>query len=380
MSCPDLYLGPSYDQAPPAPFWTNPAIAPATTSMTVGTGVTIHVTARNHGTDVAPPTLIELFWSDPTTGFPAVASRLIGDYTFQVANVPPDAIPGATSIPPADGEATVPFGWTPTAEAAGTNDGHVCLLARLSMSTPPAGGCAQQIYSNSPATDSRSAIRNIHVYAAKAKPDTDANAPMGFAFAVTNTLQHLADTRLAVRALDPKVAAHRQRLKLIVADRAVHDALAQRSLRFALPNALLVGQGRERVQLPVAALAGDGRVVKTSLPRLQRTGPLPAALLGHLLNPGTKLTEPKARAAEVNLLPGEVQQAIVQIAPTRAENAVYAIEVEHRGADDSPIGGLTILFVPPHLGWDRALDREPLARAPTADSKSLLRRPKGRRA
>lgn len=361
MSCPDLYLGPSHDQAPPNPYWTNPAISPTTTSMTVGTGITIHVTARNHGTDAAPPTLVELFWSDPTTGFPAVASRLIGSYIFQDTNIPPDAILGATSIPPADGEATVPFAWTPTAEAAGTNGGHVCLLARLSMASPPAGGCEQQIYTNSPTTDPRSAIHNVHVYAAKSAVGAGSDEAMGFAFAATNTLPHLADTKLSVRVLDPKLADHRRRLQLVMSQRAIHDTLAKRQLKFAVPNGLLVGQGRECVQLPAAMLRNAGRGVQTPLPRVQRTGPVSAQLLSRLLNPGTKLAEPKARAIDLNLLPGEIRQTLVQVAPARVDNAVYAVEVEHRGADDTPIGGLTILFVPAHRGWDRALDREPAA-------------------
>ena len=370
MSCPDIYLGPSYGEAPPDPYWTNAAISPTTTSLTQGVPVSIQVTVRNHGTDQAPPTLLELFWSDPTTGFAADYGRLIGAHTFQEAtegHPVADPIPGATLIPPVDGEQSAPFAWTPGVDALGTNGGHVCLLGRVEMVQAPGGGCTQQTYSLPPPTDPRSAIRNVHVYAPPPPPPEPEPSPgnagfaMNFAFAATNILWKLADTKLTVRALDPHSEKDQRQLQGLVADRAVHDLLAKRRLRFAVPETLAVGMGRERARIPLSALVGKYRR-KVEVPRLQLTGPVEPKVVEYVLDRGVKLTETRGRPTDLYLVPGEMQQTLLQVRPGKDEHAVYAVAVEHSGADGTPIGGLTVLFVPPYLGFERLVPSKGFSR------------------
>ncbi|HEX3696152.1 MAG TPA: hypothetical protein VH374_12280 [Polyangia bacterium] len=346
MTCPDIYLGPSRLQAPPTPFWTNPAIAPPSDSLTQGSAVTIQVTARNHGTDDAPSTQAELYWSDPTTGFMAVAANLIGSYNFP-------SILGATTIPAMDGEVAVNFPWTPPAAAVTTNGGHVCLLARLHNLTPPSGAtCAEQIYSADPPTDPLSAIHNIHVYAPPGPPPPPpaggggggGNRRMFFAFAATNTLRDREDTKLLVRVLDP--AKDRAHLEALIASGALGRTSSRCCVKFGLPKAVLVAEGRERVVVAPEHLAAARSDAHVCVPRLGRLGPLNAERAKVLVAPGTSFMEPRG-AHDLKLIPGELRQIIIQVEPCDRDNVIYAVEVDHRSSDGHPIGGLVVVFVPP---------------------------------
>ena len=346
MSCPDIYLGPSYAEAPPNPSWTNPAIQPPPT-FNVGTATSIGVTVRNHGTDDAPLTRLELFWSDPTTGFVAVPAWRIGYQDLPT-------IPGAVTLPVAsDGEESHNFAWTPPPEAASTNGGHVCLLARVEMLSPPGSGCPTQAYQNDPPTDPRSAIRNIHVYASLPTPPGanggGGKAGMAFAFAATNTLPHMEETELTIRPLDPADKEDGLALRRLIADPAVYQTLERRRLKFAVPKDLLVGIGRERVLVPEAAFARKVKLDRP-IPQIQRLGPLQATFAEKaVLLPGEKLRSVPtgSRAMPLKLGRGERQQTLVHLAPTKDDDLVYAVNIEHRGADGSLIGGLVIVFVPP---------------------------------
>lgn len=362
MTCPDIYLGPDIANAPPTPFWANPAIAPSTTSLVEGTTYVIPVTARNNGTDVSPLTKLELYWSDPTTGFMAVASRKIGE-----ANV---IVPGAVSFPaPTDGEVTENFGWTPDATPVATNGGHVCLLARLENLSPPAdGACTQQFYGSNPTVDPLSAIRNIHVYAPPPPPpapddDDDDGAGfkrfMAFAFAATNTLKHTAKTRLSVRHLHPE--KDEKQLRWLAADPAVHRSLGKHGLKFAEPRNVLVAEGRERILVP--RLVWDNnkqdprlqkRLAEMSADkyRLSHLGPLPSKYVQHLLAPRTKPME-LDKPADVELLPGEMRHTMVLLEPADRDGVAHVVDVEHTGPDGEAIGGLRLIFVPPPNWFER---------------------------
>ncbi len=89
MSCPYIYIGPDSTQAPPNPFWTNSAIVPPSQDLVVGVTVSINVTVQNTG-DTSPPSTLELYWSDPTTGFQAVnlIGRVGDTSTWQVPFTP----------------------------------------------------------------------------------------------------------------------------------------------------------------------------------------------------------------------------------------------------------------------------------------------------
>jgi hypothetical protein len=344
MTCPDIYIGNSRTEAPPSPFWINPAIDPPSTTMTEGDSVTIAVTVRNHGTEDSPDTKLQLYWSDPTTGFMAVSSRLIGAFDFTT-------IPAAITFPASDGEDSHSFPWTVTGSTV--NGGHVCLLARLrNNSAPSNGACTQEIYGSDPTTDKLQGIRNIHVDAAakfRADPDEPGGGGDGkfmqFAFAATNILPDTEDTRLTVRVLDPK--QDRGALEALVSDRLVDYSLRNRCLKFAVPNALHVAAGRERIIVPRFRSLGRAAALAEAAPRLSRTGPLSLRRFKHLLAPGEKPVEAK-KPIDLKLLPGEMRQTIVQIERSGKDNVVYAVEVRHESTKGKPIGGLTILFVPPH--------------------------------
>ncbi|MEZ4228824.1 MAG: hypothetical protein R3B89_06655 [Polyangiaceae bacterium] len=352
MSCPDIYLGPDRANAPPAPFWTNPAIDPPTLALTEGIPYTIQVTARNHGTDDSPETRLELYWSDPTTGFMAVPSRMIGETLL--------VVPAGIALPPSDGQIAFNFSWTPDSNATSTNLGHVCLLARLRNISPPVDtSCSQQVYGPDPTIDPLSAIRNVHVYAPPPPPPDGGGEGgefkkfMAFAFAATNTLQHTAKTRLLVRPLHPE--KHEKNLRWLAADPAIHRGLGGRCLKFAEPKGVLVAAGRERILVPRRVWdhrhpfkALDKRLAAMSPDkyRLSHLGPVQTNHIEHLLAPKTKPVE-AGKAEDVELLPGEMRHTMVLVEPADLDGAAHIVEVEHTGPDGERIGGLTLVFLPP---------------------------------
>lgn len=158
-SCPNIYLGPDYAHAPPTPFWENDAIDTPTT-LSVGLEVTINITVRNHGTDDSPYTKLELYWADPTDGYTAIGTRLIGEVFTLI-------VPGGIALPPADGESVLSFTWTPDSSVLAVNGGQVALVARLDNLSPPAKpSCPQQFYgSGEVGLDPRIGIRHVSVVA-----------------------------------------------------------------------------------------------------------------------------------------------------------------------------------------------------------------------
>jgi hypothetical protein len=169
---------------------------------------------------------------------------------------------------------------------------------------------------------------------------------MGFAFAATNILPDLDDTKLLIRPLDPKNGKDALALRALVADAAVNRALAHCRVKFATPNALLVGVGRERVLAPDGALRRIPNLVRP-IPQIQRTGPISTRLAKYVLNPGSRLVDAPVKPSNLKLLPGEMRQTLIQIEPRRGKDDVYAVNVEHHGADGRVIGGMVIVFVPP---------------------------------
>jgi hypothetical protein len=341
MTCPEIYLGTGRAVGPLPGLYTNDAIGVSGAPLPTGTTTIIPVTGSNAGTDDSPATQMELYWSDPTTGFQALLSRRIGS-----VNLP--GIPGSTGSPGGDGTASNNFGWTPDATALGTNGGHVCLLAILFNTVAPGGVCVQQTNNSvSPATDPLSAIHNVQLIAPPPPPPPPPKGaphprrwPMWFAFAATNTLR-FEDTKLHVRALDP--AHDRVKLEALVAQQHLNAALSSRRLKFALPNGVQFVEGRERVIGPVGKLD-----VQQCAPRISRLGALTPELAQRHVLPGAHFLEAAHGPVDLKLLPGEQRQTLVRVEPCDRENVVYAIEIDHVSADGYPIGGLTLLFVPPH--------------------------------
>ncbi len=221
-----------------------------------------------------------------------------------------------------------------------TNLGHFCLLARVANNSPPGGACAQQGYNSaSPATDPQSAIHNINVVSMLG----GRSRPMGFAFAAVNMQRDIQKTFLEVNALDPK--KDREKLEQLVSMRGIDRMLAQRQVKFAVPKGLLIGEGRERLFYRPEHLGEDAPA--HCVPRMHVRGEVNAATVKRLLQPGTKLMEPKGKH-ELDLLYGEARQTFLEVEPCGKEHVAYAVEVTHKGEDGRDLGGLLCIFVPAH--------------------------------
>lgn len=349
MDCPDLYIGPDRNNAPPTPFWQNSAIQPPSTQLIVGVPVTIPVTVRNSGSLDSPVTTLQLYYADPQTGFTPVG---------QIENDVNIVVPGVTTFPAADGEFKHTFIWNPPAKATDTNGGHVCLLARVRMQTEPPSSddnpCPQEIHGSDPTTDKLQGVRNVFVHAPPPPPPPSTQGAgseeggfMQFGFGAMNTLPDLTETRLQVKVLDP--ARDRDALRALVADPQVDLALRPRGVRFAMPDAVRVGLGRERVMNRHYRRILQGAPPELgAASRLSKTGPVGAAELARWLAPGTRLADAKG-PIPLDLMPGEVAQGFVQVLPVRGhDRAAYAVQIAHAGADGRVIGGITVVFVPPH--------------------------------
>lgn len=357
MSCPDIYLGPeNWDGTSPFSRYANPAIDLVSTHITTGETVQIFVNAQNRGTVPSPTTYVELYWSDPSTGFLVMPSRIIGDADIVVpgaVEVPPDPHHGAMSTPP--------MYWPVPASVASVNSGHVCLLARMSNTAPPAAPCAQQTYNSaSPATDPLSAIKNIHVSAppppAPGGGGGGKKKSMAFAFAATNSLTSTTETQLKIRALHPK--QDRDRLLQLVQHLELDKELRGRRVKFTEPEAVLAVQGRERTIVPRKYWGQPGRVkpeATQQLPheafRLGKLGPMTEAEVKRYTMPGARLTE-VSKPIDLDLRPGEMVQTIAVVALGDRPEVAHVVEVEHVTAKGEPIGGLTLVFVPPHDYFD----------------------------
>lgn len=335
MSCPSLYLGPGRF-APPLPAeYGNPAIGLTSYTLTVNVPVFASVTVNNHGTDDSPSSLVELYWSDPTTGFPALAARQIGNASA--------VVPGATAIPGGqdDGVWAPNFSWTPDNTVLATNGGHVCLLARVSNNVAPGGACSQQTYdSSSPATDPLSAIHNVQIVTPSGGGG-GGKKRMAFAFAATNTLRNLDDTKIEVHPLDP--ARDREQLERLVGQRAVDNLLAKRCVKFATPRDVQLVEGRERVIVDPRSR----HVERGAIARIGTLGPIDIRTAARLTAQGKKPVPVKA-ASDLKLVFGESRQMILSVETNGEASEAYGVEVRHTGADGRDIGGLVFVFVSPH--------------------------------
>lgn len=336
MSCANLYFGNSLAEAPPSPFWQNPAIETAGAYFKATVFTTIPVTIKNGGSTLSPKTLVELFYADPSTAFtPLGQIPPLG----QVVEVP-GFIEGAD-------EADQPwwpvnFGWSPPPLVTLPNGGHVRLLARASMlAAPSSAKCQQQVYGPNPATDRLHALRSVHVHAPPFQPGGGGAQFMQFGFGAASNLLVPDKTRLSVCALTPQL--NPAELSALAADPVVDQILTQRNLSFGTPAALRLGWGRERIinnyfgQLPTGF----------SVPRLSRTGPVSLPQLANLLAPQQQMFD-VGGPQDLMLNPRETLQTFVQIKTSGKKKVAYAVQIEHKGSEGTPIGGLTVLFVPPY--------------------------------
>jgi hypothetical protein len=335
MTCPQIYLGTGRSTGPLPDDYANDSIVPPTYYVQSGTPISVQVTVWNHGGDAAPATSLELYWTTPGTFVAPV--NLINTYSFADGEIPG----GITAGP--DGMATpINFAWTPT------TIGHFCLFARLKNTVNPSGPCLPQSYGvYAPPDDPLSGIHNVEVITGLGHnaPPPHRPWPMWFAFAAGNSFHGIEDTKLTVRVLDP--AKDREKLQHLVAQKGIDRALSHRNLKFAVPNGVHVAEGRERIILPQSLLYRKPET-HVCVPQMTHFGEVSPELAKHLTLPGSRLIEAAKGPIDIKLLPGEQRQTLVQVEPGDHDNAIYAVEVSHHGADGRSIGGLVLLFVPPH--------------------------------
>jgi hypothetical protein len=328
MTCPNIYLGTGrFGAGPLAAEYGNDSIVLSSYNVTQGDPVGGQVVVRNRGTSDSPPTHVELYWSDPATNFAAVTSQ-------RIINELAATIIGTAAGSPDDETTTFNFN-----NYAFPTVGHWCLLARLSNNNQLGTCPLQQYNSSSPPTDPQSAIHNINVIA---PGGGGGGGAMGFAFAAMNMQRDVEKTFLEVHALDP--AKDREKLMRLVALPGVDRALARRQVKFALPNAVLLGEGRERIQYRPEHFKAEGAACA---PRLRVVGEVTPKKIAHLLQPGAKLAEAKGKH-ELDLRFAEGRQTFIQVEPCGKEHVAYAVEIAHKAQDGRDIGGLVCIFVPPH--------------------------------
>jgi|GEM_PF-2005488 len=373
--CNGLYLGAREAEPRPSPFWTNPAIKPIASQpdaddlpglideLDPNFTQTIKVTVKNQATyDIA--STLDLYWSDPTTGFIADPTRLI-ETQYPI-------VPARDTLAGVDGSFAALFSWLPsTTSAPSTNGGHVCLLARTSHNSvaAPGGSCGGGYPDDSaPSTDFRSAIHNIVLVAGGWHMKR-----LHFAFAATNPLPKAVGTKLLVRPLIPERDT-RELERLLEPTR--NYTFASLGNRFGVPGALGLALGHERaLARPVRALVSK-RSEKTCSRCIDRCGTCPSCT-GHCekllpkrenepLQQRLQMRVPRlgfsgvlsdefaerlggqdkpAESLSVDQLPFEIRQSIVTLEPG-GDADLYAFEVIHETTEAKPrlLGGLTFMF------------------------------------
>jgi hypothetical protein len=194
------------------------------------------------------------------------------------------------------------------------------------------------------------AIHNVHVNPPPPGPPPPPHHRRiwPFFFAATNGGKAAGRTRIVARVYNPQEEAHRGQIWHLAGLPHVRAALG-RHAKFAVPAEIHLAIGAEAVLVP--GNIPPGRPV----PRLSFTGAVQPELGDHLVRrdwvkaPGTGVA-----VKEVELLPGQVQQAAVYVVPHGEEGHVYAVEICHElvtSAGPVAIGGLTVLFVAPSRPW-----------------------------
>ena len=343
MSCPQIYLGTTRSAGPLPDEYANNSVVPPTYYVQSGVQISVQVTVYNHGTDPAPATQLELFWTTPGT-FVAPVNLIVFPMqpppTYSFAD---SEITGAVNFG-SEGVGVVNVPWKPS------TIGHFCLFARLKNTANPSGPCSLQSYGDggaAPPNDPLSGIHNVQVITGLGHnaPPPHRRWPMWFAFAAGNSFHGIEDTKLTVRVLDP--VKDREKLQHLVAQKGIDRALSHRNLKFAVPNGVHVAEGRERIILPQSLLYRKPEA-HVCVPQMTHFGEVSPELAKSLTLPGSRLIEAAKGPIDIKLLPGEQRQTLVQVEPGDHDNAVYAVEVSHHGADGRSIGGLVLLFVPPH--------------------------------
>jgi len=324
-----LYFGPDNSNyyLPHVADYANPGIEPDTYEIEQNANVNIHVKVQNHGDADAANTTVELYYMIPTTGFPLSSATLIKHWPDSVVtNV---IVPARTDLPPEDGS------WTATVTTSFPNLGHFCLRGNMfndSASLYPSGD---------PPTDPMSAIHNIQIVA----PAAPAPLPkkLYFAFAATNPLKRAVSTRLVATPLDPE--KHGENLQRILQIPAVYRA-AERGTRFKAIEQLNLNLGIERFvpKFTGAPSRDAGKRMVCQPATFGHVGTLRSAVAKELIASRTEKQD--VHSVDVDLLPFESRQTIIEVLPTAGDGTLHAVEIRHETKEDKPhhLGGLVIIY------------------------------------
>jgi len=316
-----LYFGPdnSADWASHAPDYANAGINPASYEILQNTPVNIDVKVQNHGGDDAPGTSVELYYMIPTTGFPVSSATLIQAWSVLV--------PASTTFPAADGS------WGTSLSYSFPTLGHFCLRGRIfndNLGLYPSGD---------PPTDPMSAIHNIQIVTTL----SPRIQRMYFAFAATNPLKHAVATRLVATPLDPD--KHAETLQRLLEIPAVYR-VAERGTKFKLPAELNLGLGVERFipKLDGSHLRDNVGCVAAHPATFGNVGSLCSPVAQALLSSRTEHKD--IHTLDVDLLPLESRQTIVELVAAEGDGILHAVEIHHETKEGKPrnLGGLIILY------------------------------------
>jgi hypothetical protein len=352
----DLYLGApnSRTSTPPNPVWENPSIISSTYTFVENTTYSLTVQLQNHDTVAGcAGAEVDLYWTDPTTGFVLQAANLIGATAGSIGT--------ATAIPPADASSNFAFTWTPGSDAAGTNGGHVCLAAIAGCNS---ADCGEVVPYRTPPNQTpdlsnvQVAIHNVQVnMPAPGAPPPPSGGGHGhgppppamspgsgpFFFGATNSGQVAGITRITARAYDPANASDRYNLVQLASLPSVVAAFGPKA-KFGVPEQVHLGLGPEALLLRQDGKGGG---------RLGFTGPVSQEFAKDLVRGRwNKGAGRKGSTQEIDLLPYQVQQVGVSVVPGHEDATLYAVHIAHellvKGKKPLYIGGLTVIFVAPN--------------------------------
>jgi hypothetical protein len=316
-----LYFGPDTSAywATHAADYANAGINPASYEILQNTPVNIDVKVQNHGGDDAPGTSVELYYMIPTTGFPVVSATLIQAWSVLV--------PAATSFPVADGA------WGTSISYSFPTLGHFCLRGRTfndGLGLYPSGD---------PPTDPMSAIHNIQIVTTLSHK----SRRMFFAFAATNPLKQAVATRLVATPIDPE--KHTEALKRILEIPAVYR-VAEGGTKFKLPAEVNISLGIERFipKLGGNVIRAGAECMRAQPATFGNVGTLRSSVARALLNTRTEQTD--KHVIDVDLLPLESRQTIVELVAGEGDGTLHAVEIHHETKEDKPrnLGGLVIIY------------------------------------
>lgn len=267
----------------------------------------IQVVVTNKGGIEAVDAKVDTFFADPSTAStPATATKIGSKYVTV----------------PAHQQQSVSFSWTPSP----SESGHQCLLSRVGIFAPP------DIYQNPNKFEVRKdrhvAQKNIHVVTVSEPKMAE------FGFGVVNPRAESMTFRVQARQI--------QNVQELDAIATSIDCTFARFGEADLQNVTLT-LGNEQV-LPSDFLPPDvGNFGNMFDPDVLPERPIRVENTGELGDPAV---DELGNSFSVDLEPGEVHQATVQIGASSEASAgeLYPVEVTQTDEEERPVGGLVVVL------------------------------------